>query len=140
MQTTINIAEQTVKILENSINHGWLAVHPVDSNLHEVFFGEGEDVEALTESFDIDCANEDGVIIEISSPNPVFWDEKEACFRPSSDDEITSLNWRFFFLHEKGYTALIDFDQNARLRPLFPTPAPEALAQILKQFLPEKKE
>lgn len=112
MQTTINIAEQTVKILENSINHGWLAVHPVDSNLHEVFFGEGEDVEALTESFDIECANEDGVIIEISSPNPVFWDEKEACFRPASDDEITSLNWRFFFLHENGYTALIGSARN----------------------------
>jgi hypothetical protein len=30
---------------------------------------------------------------------------------------------------------MIDFDDDAHLRPLFPTPAPEVLAEIVKGFI-----
>jgi hypothetical protein len=130
----IDFAEKTAKLLESQIQKGWAQYYPAE-NLAEVFFGDDEETEELRETFEIACEGEPGAIIEISGKNQVFWDETDACFRPSRDDELTSLNWRFFFIHEKGYTAMIDFDDDARLRPLFPTPDPQTLAKIIESFV-----
>ncbi|MFP4166610.1 MAG: hypothetical protein ACLFUF_05515 [Opitutales bacterium] len=132
--TAIEIAEKTAQLLESRIKNGWVQSYPAN-NLAEVFFGDGEDTEEVRETFPIACQGETGAIIEISSSTQVIWDPVEDRFRPSRDGELTSLNWRFFFIHEKGYTAMIDFDDEARLRPLFPTPAPEVLAEIIKGFI-----
>jgi hypothetical protein len=121
------IAGKTAQLLESKVKNGWAEAYRAE-NLAEVFFGDDEETEELRETFEIACEGEPGAIIEISGKNQVFWDETDACFRPSRDDELTSLNWRFCFIHEKGYTAMIDFDDDARLRPLFPTPDHQTLA------------
>ena len=100
-----------------------------------VLDGTGDAMEARKEDIEIHCEIEPGAVIEVMPAENIIWDDAEKRFRQAATDEATSLNWSYFFLHDDGYTARIDFDRGGQLVPLFPTPDATTLAKILEQFI-----